>query len=242
MSVARTFACALLLGGITMRAGAQPPSTEPASDTPMQTVVVTLTKDPDLLPYTKIYEKMQEFETIKERDKIYLRFFAAPKGDAELSKLKMSLASGGANMPIDIEPDGTIQFPVPAPGDVANAAVLTNQRGNFKIHYGPGIKVPESESFRYRDVMDGVKQSTTMMKKFWSFLFPSFKGAGLRYAEANGQYAIIHARQGDIKIDVVPARKSIPLELDSSLYEENPLVTVSQRPVKISPFNVSPSR
>lgn len=78
-----------------------------------------------------------------------------------------------------------------------------------------------------------------MMKKFWSFLFPSFKGAALRYEDAHGQTAVIHSKSGDKNLVIFPDHKSIALELDSDLFDENPLVTVSERPLKISPFNVA---
>lgn len=81
-----------------------------------------------------------------------------------------------------------------------------------------------------------------MMKKFWFFLFPSFIGASLRYPEAGEQYLVIHSQKGDQRVDIDASRKVIALELDSALYDENPMVTVSEKPLKILPFNVKPSK
>lgn len=217
------------------------PQNAPEAEAPMQTVVVRQIKDPDMMAYSYVFEKMQDFEKLKEKDKIFLRFFAVPIGDAQLSKLRLTLEGPERSEELKVEPDGTIEFPFSEQAYATKAEVMTNQKlGAFKVHYGPGIKVPASTTFKYRDVMDGVKQSTTMMKKFWNFLFPSFKGASLRYATAEGQYAIIQSAQGERRIEINPDKKSIAIELDSSLYEENPTVTVSQKPDKISPFNVKP--
>lgn len=215
----------------------------PAEASPMQTVEIKQIKDPDMMPYSKVYEYMKEFETVKPHDKIYLRFVVAPKGDAKISDLKLTVEEGVNNLPVEIEPDGTVHFPKSEVAYAAKSSIYTNQKaGRYKINYGPGIVVPEETSFRYRDLMDGVKQSSAMMKKFWFFLFPSFIGASLRYPEAKEQYLVIHSHKGDQKVDIEASRKVIALELDSALYDENPVVTVSEKPFKILPFNVKPSK
>lgn len=233
-------ACALLFTCLSFAVHAQEAAPEAES---IPTVVVKQVKDPDMMAYSKVFEYMKEFETVKPHDKIFLRFFVVPKGDAKISDLKLTVEGDGVNLPVDIETDGTVHFPVSEAAYAAKADVYTNQKtGRYKIYYGPGIQVPETTSFHYRDLMDGVKQSTAMMKKFWFFLFPSFIGASLRYPEANGQYLVIHSKSGDQRIDIDTGRKVIALELDGALYTENPMVTVSEKPFKISPFNVSQSK
>jgi len=210
---------------------------------PVQEVEIRQIKDPDIMPYSKVYEYMKKFDTIEPNDKIYLRFVVSPKGDARISDLKLTVEEGVNNLPVEIEPDGTSHFPISEAAYAAKSSIYTNQKaGRYKFNYSPGIVVPETTSFRYRDVMDGVKQSSAMMKKFWFFLFPSFVGASLRYPEVQGQYLVIHSQKGDQKVDIDLSRKVIALELDAALYDENPMVTVSEKPFKILPFNVRPSK
>lgn len=229
---------ALALAGTAHAATGAVPETQE-----MQTVIIKKLKDPDMMSYAYVFEKMAAFQKLKQQDKIFLRFFAVPKGGVKLSDVQMSLEGEGISVPLAMEPDGTIDLPRSQDAYDKKADVLTNQKpGSLKVHYGPGIKVPESQAFKYRDIMDGVKQSTAMMKEFWSFFFPSFKGASLRYAAPEGQYLLIRSASGEKRVNIDPQRKSIPVELDSDLYDENPDVWVSHQPLKISPFNVTPPK
>lgn len=217
-----------------------------AEDAPAmpETVIVKGIRDPEMIDYKSVVKRMKQFDALRETDKIYLRFFMVPKAkDANISDFRVRLEGKEFEMSVPVEADGTVRLPFSEQALAAEAEVVTNQKaGTLDIYYGPGIKVPEGLSFKYRDVMDGVKQSTSMMKKFWTFLFPSFKGASLRYTKADGQFMIIHAKAGEDKRTIDLARKSIALELDSDLYEENPQITVSERPAKIAPYNVAPDK
>ncbi|MES2316549.1 MAG: hypothetical protein V4631_03565 [Pseudomonadota bacterium] len=241
----RTMLLTSALAALTfsLPASAQDGAAAPADEAPMQVVVVKQRKDPDMISYADVHEKMKKFNALTSRDRIHLRFFAVAKGDAKMADLKLTLEWPGATKVLPVEADGTIEIPMSEQAVADKADIFTNQKiGAFVIHYGPGINVPATTSFRYREVMDGVKQSTSMMKKFWNFLFPSFKGASLRYGAANGQFLVIQSSKGEQRIAIDTARKAIPLELDSDLYDENPVVTVSEKPLKISPFNVSPKK
>jgi hypothetical protein len=211
-----------------------------ASSEQVETVLVNGVKDPALMSYVDVIELRQEFDALKNKDKIFLRFYAEMKSkESRISDLKVHLEGENINQPVTVEYDGTLDLPVIDATASKNADIITNQKtGTLKIYYAPGIKVPEGTSFTYREVMDGIEQSTAMMKKFWNFLFPSFHGVSLRYINVDGQFAIIHSKSGDKKISIDQTRKSIALEYDAALYEENPIVTVSEKPVKISPVNV----
>lgn len=220
---------------------AQPDYAESASVA--QTIVVATVKDPDMMPYSEAFERMKKFESLPEKDKVYLRFFAVLKSDTvKVSDVRIRLDGDGVQLPVPVKSDGTLDLPYSEAAYKEKAEILTNQKaGTMKIYYGPGIKVPETTAFRYRDLMDGVTQSTAMMKSFWNFLFPSFVGASLRYHQANGQYLTINSKNGIQKIQINESKKSIPVEYDRWLYEENPMVTVSEKPEKIFPFNLSAS-
>lgn len=207
-------------------------------------VVISEIKDRDTMPYSDAFERMQAFNGLKDSDKIYLRFFVEVKKSAKkMSDVKITLDGQDLHQSVALDDDGTLGLPVSREAVDAKAEIMSNQGGGtVKIYYGPGIKVPEGTVFKYRDIMDGVKQSSGMMKKFWSFLYPSFKGASLRYADARDQYVVIQKKDGDEKIVIDPDRKSIVLELDSVLYRDNPTVLVSERPKKILPFNVAPPK
>lgn len=234
-------ALCLSVAWLPFAASAQAPAD--ANDTPK--VIISEIKDRDTMPYGDAFKKMEEFGRLKENDKIYLRFFVELKKNSpkKISDVAITLEGAELHHPVAVEDDGTLGLPVSQAAANAKAEILSNQGGGtLKIYYGPGIKVPETTTFKYRDIMDGVKQSSGMMKAFWSFLYPSFRGASLRYAEAHDQYVVIQKKDGDEKIVIDPDRRSIVLEMDSVLYRDNPTVVVSERPRKILPFNVAPPK
>ena len=237
----------LFLGVFSHAASAQvPEQADPPVDPPATaTVVISEIKDRDTMPYGDAFKKMEEFGRLKENDKIYLRFFVELKKSSakKIGDVTIMLDGGDLHQRVAIEDDGTLGLPLSQAAADAKAEIISNQGGGtLKIYYGPGIKVPEATTFKYRDIMDGVNQSSGMMKKFWNFLYPSFKGASLRYAEVHDQYLVIQKKDGDEKIAIDPDRKSIVLEMDSVLYRDNPTVVVSERPRKILPFNVAPPK
>lgn len=216
---------------------------EPPATPDIATVTVTGVKDRDTMPYSIVFKQMNEFNELKENDKIYLRFLLEIKKDVPIkfSDVVISVEGGDVKLPVKVEDDGTVDFPVSQAAFDAKAEILTNQSGGkLKIIYAPGIKVPAEKSFHYAELMDGVKQSTSMMRKFWHFFFPSFLGASLKYANAHGQSLTIQTKGGDKRLIVDASRKSIALPYDSTLYRENPILVISELPEKIVPYNVGP--
>lgn len=237
-------AAALLYISVPLCAGATEPPVPPVPPD-MSTVTVKGIKDRDTMPYSILYKQMLDFKNLKENDKIYLRFFFEIKKGfpTKFGDLVVSVDGGDLHLPATVEDDGTVNLPVSQAAFDANAEILTNQGGgSLKVFYGPGIKIPAENTFRYSEIMDGVKQSTSMMRKFWHFFFPSFLGASVRYADAHGQSLTIKAKGGDETLVVDASRKSIVLPYDPVLYRENPMVIVSERPQKILPYNTAPPK
>lgn len=208
----------------------------------LESVVVVGTKDPDVAPYKKAFAFIQKFEALAEKDKIYLRFFMQHR-DKGIDPRSVRIVVEGSNthIPVRVEPDGTIDMPVSQAAADDNADVVTNQKlDTFNYYYGPAIKIPNELTFRYRELMDGMVQSTAAMKKLWSVFFPAFKGVTLRYAIARNQFlTIVSSSRGQLQVDIVNDRKAIPLEFDRVLYDENPMVSLSEKPMRILPYNVS---
>src|SRR5476649_1131451 len=151
--------CTLIIGvcAIVAESHAQTvqPEVDGQPDGKMSTVVVADIKDRDMMKYSDAFSQMTAFKKLPDTDKIYLRFFVELKKNSpkKMSDIVVTLDSENLHTPILLETDGTLQIPFSVDANAESADINTNQGGStIKIYYGPGIKVPEGTTFKYRDI------------------------------------------------------------------------------------------
>jgi hypothetical protein len=204
-------------------------------------IEVTGIKDPDAMPYSKAFDAIKKFKKIGPLRYASLKFFfKTDDASFDFRALKLHLSSDSMALSIPIGSDGVFEMPFSEKAMTENGELYLNQKpGKMKGFYGPFINIPESSTFTYRELMDGVTESTKIMKKMYGFFFPSFLGASLRYSKLESQSLEIRSSRGTERIVIGAERKSISLDFDRSLYEENPSVWISHKPIRIVPFNVA---
>jgi hypothetical protein len=189
------------------------------------------------MPYRKLVEtvRLDKFYALPEnaRDKVTL--FATIKPENEHLKpadLALTVLHGGEKQALPVTADGKI-FMVPNAKWLAQDAVIwINQPKDEKIGIGFGIQavIPSGTHWRYASLMGSVKQSTALIKSqagMFSVFTPKIKSVVLRFAKP-AQLRI--QAKGGVRMMVSDAKGDIWLKPDAGLMQENPLMTLSERP------------
>jgi hypothetical protein len=147
-------------------------------------------------------------------------------------------AKSGA-IPLKIDPDGEIHgFPISAELLKENPPVLTNQaKGSLRIGGGMGITLPNSLTFTFVELNGFLTEAASEMKKeaglFLSFMVPSAKGLIFEFASPRKQTLTIAYKSGP-KVLTADSDGGIKLSMDKGSLSENPTVTLSEKPLKVS--------
>jgi hypothetical protein len=191
------------------------------------------------IPYAKLYPMFQRGSQIKSP---HVRpIFVVQSTDKAVKPGSITLiiqAKSGA-IPLKIDPDGEIHgFPVSAELLKENPPVLTNQaKGSLRIGGGMGITLPDSLTFTFAQLNSLLTEATAEMKKqagmLLSFMVPSAKGLMFEFSSPRKQTLTIAYKAGP-KVLTADSDGGITLPMDKASLAENPSVTLSEKPLKIS--------
>jgi hypothetical protein len=192
-----------------------------------------------VIPYAKLYPMFERGSRIQSP---HLRpIFVVQSTDKAVKPGSITLtvqAKSGA-IPLKIDPDGEIHgFPVSAELLKENPPVVTNQaKGSLRIGGGIGMTLPDSLTFTFAQLNGFLAEATAEMKKqagmMLSFMVPSAKGLIFEFSPPRKQTLTIAYKAG-AKVLQADSDGGIKLPMDKASLAENPSVTMSEKPLKVS--------
>lgn len=226
-----------------LAAGCMPARGEGEEPVVLDSITVTGSKDLDTIPYAEEYKVIQKAAALDQLDKVQLRFFLRAKSkDLDLGTVRIHLIGDTINQNIPVSVDGVFALPELPAAAAEGALVVSNKpSGSLQLFYGPEIRIGSPEAMHYRDLIDGMSQSTKMMKSLWGFFFPSFVAVSIRF-DAVDQYLAIGPPASQTRISALAGDRFVVIDEDKRLYELNPEVRFSTAPTRIVAVNVRPRR
>lgn len=192
-----------------------------------------------VIPYAKLYPMFERGSRIQSP---HVRpIFVAQSTDKAVKPGSITLtvqAKSGA-IPLKIDPDGEIHgFPVSAELLKENPPIVTNQpKGTLRIGGGMGITLPDSLTFTFAQLNGYLTEAAAEMKKqagmMLGFMIPSAKGLIFEFASPRKQTLTIAYKAGP-KVLQADSDNGLKLPMDKASLAENPSVTLSEKPLKVS--------
>jgi hypothetical protein len=191
------------------------------------------------IPYAKLYDLFHRGAAINSPNVRPIFVVASKDSAVRPASITLTIQAKSGPIHIKIDPDGEIQgFPLTPALLSENPPVLTNQaKGTLMIGGSMGIVLPNSLTFTYQQLNDLVIQATTEMKKaagfMLSFMVPKAKGLIFAFSNAHRQTLTI-AYKDHPKVLQSNSEGSIIMPIDKTSVAENPTVTLSEKPLKVS--------
>jgi hypothetical protein len=191
------------------------------------------------IPYRKLVEtvKADKFYALPvgERDKVilYARLIPVNKAIAP-PDAKLVVVDGASRTPLPLDAAGRARLN-PNPQWLANdAKIWTSLPSGEKmsVSFDIGAVLPEAAQWNYATVMGAVPQSNAAIGKVagaLSMFVPTMKSVIFKFDKP--AQLTIKARGGERRY-ASDAKNQVRLKLDGDLLKENPLVTLSERPVE----------
>ncbi len=191
------------------------------------------------IPYAKLYDLFQRGSKIKAPNLRPIFVVASNNKAIKPGSITLTIQSKSGPTDIKIDPDGEIRsFPLTQELLKENPPVLTNQpKGTLLIGGGMGIILPDSLTYSYQQLNDLLAQASVEMKKqaglLLSFMVPRAKGLIFEFSSPRKQTVTIAFKNG-LKVLQADGDGGITLPIDKTSLTENPTVTLSEKPLKVS--------
>jgi len=191
------------------------------------------------IPYAKLYSLFERGAQIKSPHVRPIFVVQSTNKAVTPESITLTVQAKSGVIPLKIDSDGEIHgFPVSAELLKENPPILTNQaKGSLRIGGGLGIILPDSLTFTFAELNGYLSEATAEMKKqagtFLSFMVPSAKGLIFEFASPRKQSLTISYKAGP-KVLTADSDGGIKLPIDKATLAENPSVTVSEKPLKVS--------
>jgi hypothetical protein len=192
------------------------------------------------IPYAKLYDLFERGARIKSPNLRPIFVIASSDKAVKPGSITLTIQAKSGPIEIKIDSDGEIRsFPLTAELLKENPDVLTNQpKGTLKIGGGMGIVLPgDTLTYSYRELNDLVAQASAEMKKqagmLLQLLVPTAKGLIFEFSGPHKQTFTIGYKSGP-KVLQAGSDGGITLPLDKTSLAENPTVTLSEKPHKVS--------
>jgi hypothetical protein len=190
-------------------------------------------------PYAKLYDVLQRGAKITSPNLRPIFVVASKDKAVKPSSITLIIQAKSGPITIKIDPDGEMRgFPLTAELLKENPPVLTNQaKGTLMIGGGMGLILPDSLTFTYAQLNDLLTQATAEIKKaagmMLSFMVPKAKGVIFEFSSARRPTVTIAYENGP-KILQADSEGGITLPIDKTSLAENPTITLSEKPQKVS--------
>lgn len=192
-----------------------------------------------VIPYAKLYPMFERGSRIQSP---HVRaIFVVQSNDKAVKpgSITLTVQAKSGPIPLKVDPDGEIHsFPLSAELLEENPPVVTNQaKGSMRIGGGMGITLPNSLTFTFAQLNGYLAEATAEMKKqagtMLSFMVPSAKGLIFAFSSPRKQTLTIAYKAG-AKVLTADSDGGIKLPMDKASLAENPSVTLSEKPLKVS--------
>jgi hypothetical protein len=158
------------------------------------------------------------------------------------SDITAFISSKSGNIPLTISADGSFKVPVRDDLLAEDPWIMVNQpKGTMQLTcyagLAPSLVRPMTNAFRYATIMRAVRECDDVQERLRQFFpgSPRLMMTGIRLsfvAGATGPVAVVHAKSGERKL-TADAAGDLFIPLDSDLLDEDPLVTLTERPVAV---------
>lgn len=181
--------------------------------------------------YASFYEQLARFYDKKERDRLILRTTLRPEKGSRLQepvRIRLATKEGVTDIPVTAD---AYEFELPYDrGLVDQGAVLEiNQPGDsFSVRVQIGMKVPETSSFAYAEIVAAFEQFNKLIDKeagVLSFVAPSAKAVRV-FCGADCRVTLSSA--GGDRILTADGEGRVTIPNDRKLRRENPTVQISK--------------
>jgi hypothetical protein len=192
-----------------------------------------------VIPYAKLYPLFERGSHIQSPHVRPIFVVQSTNKAVKPGSITLTVQAKSGAIPLKIDPDGEIHgFPVSAELLKENPPILTNQaKGSLRIGGGMGILLPDSLTFTFAQLNGFLTEATAEMKKqagmVLSFMVPSAKGLIFEFSSPHKQTLTIAYKAGP-KILQADSDGGIKLPMDKASLAENPSVTLSEKPLKVS--------
>jgi hypothetical protein len=191
------------------------------------------------IPYAKLYPMFARGAQIKSPHVRPIFVVQSTDKAVKAGSISLTVQAKSGAIPLKIDPDGEIHgFPVSAELLKENPPILTNQaKGSLRIGGGIAITLPDSLTFTFSELNGYLIEASAEMKKqagmFLSFMVPSAKGLIFEFASPRKQTLTISYKAGP-KVLTADSDGGIKSPIDKAVLAENPRVTFSEKPLKVS--------
>lgn len=201
--------------------------------------LAALAEDREWIPYKKLIEttKLDKFYAVPaaERDKLKLYVMLTPVNKSiAAADVRLNVVHAGGKQALPLDDKGRALVVPNQQWLAEDAKIWINQPKGEKMGIGFSLDavVPESTQWRYAALMGSVPQSNSVIGKVagaFSLFVPTMKMVTLKFAQP-AQLTI--QTKGGEKRYASDGKHTIRLKLDEALLNENPLMTVSARPLE----------
>lgn len=198
-----------------------------------------LAEEREWVAYKKLVEtvKLDKFYAVPaaERDKLKLYVTITPQNKSIApADVKLSVVHAGGRQALPLDSRGRVQLVPNAQWLAEDARIWTNQAKGEKAGIGFSLDavVPDKAQWRYAELMGSVPQSNTVIGKVagaFSLFVPTMKVVILKFAQP--AQLTIQGKAGEQRY-TTDGKHAIRLKFDQALLKENPLMTVSERPLE----------
>ena len=194
-----------------------------------------------VIPYQTV-DRLCEIAAETDQTKLVVRVLITSNNQAvRAADITATIQSASGSIPLEIGEGGRIlNFPHTKELGRENPPIIANQpKGTLNLILTGQLAMPDSLSFRYARLGEGVAEANRMIKSqagWFSLLAPKAQGVGFFFPKAS-------AGQAKIKILSATGPKEftadehglIQFKLEKSLLVENPEVTLSEKPMRVMP-------
>jgi len=222
MATLRFLPLTLVAGVLVMAAGAAP-AAEKAT-----------------IPYDKLDELCQKLEQV-DATKLFTSAQVLSKDkNVKPSQIKLVIKSAGGDIPLRVSADGYIgDFPRAEALRKENPPIESNQpKGSLRLNIGVELTVPATNTFPYARLLDGIVEAIKFMKAQAGGPAPAedpvIKAVILLFPKSAGRAATVEVGTGAAKrVMTADATGQVRLLMKPTLAGENPMLKVSERPLRI---------
>jgi hypothetical protein len=190
------------------------------------------------MPYQKLYALFQDASGISAPNIRPIVVVNSTNKEVKPAAITLTIQASNGPIKVAIEPDGEIRaFPMSPELLKENPTVLSNQpKGTLRLRGGLTVQLPDALTYTYAQLDDLLEQANAAIKKqagTMSRFAPQAKGLIFQFRSPYTQTMTIVSKSGSktLRPDHYGV---IALTMDKQTLSENPTVTVSDKPIKVS--------
>ena len=190
------------------------------------------------MPYAKLHALFQDASGISAPNIRPTVVVNSTNKEVPPAAITLTIQAKSGLIKVPIEPDGEIRaFPMNAELLKENPAVQSNQpKGTLRLIPGITVQLPDTLTYTGAQLNELLEQANAAIKKqagTMARLAPQAKGFNFQFRSPYNQTLTIVSKSGSKTLRPDP-NGIIALAMDKLTLSENPTVTVSEKPLKVS--------